>query len=73
MSPDEVSLYHSPENDTSSTGYQVHLKTVLDSKTKRQVQNIVQKYSLALKEERGKVVIYKPKEVIPSAQQEIKA
>ena len=40
----------------------MHIKTVLDSETKQQVRNIAEKYSLALREEEGKVVIYKPKE-----------
>jgi hypothetical protein len=62
MSPDSVTLFHSKMDDQDSVGYQVHIKTVLDSETKQQVRNIAEKYSLALREEEGKVVIYKPKE-----------
>jgi len=63
MSPDSVTLFHSKIDDQYSVGCQVHIKTVLDSETKQQVRNIAEKYSLALREEEGKVVIYKPKEV----------
>ena len=62
MSPDSVTLFRSKMDDQDSVGYQVHIKTVLDSETKQQVRNIAEKYSLALREEEGKVVIYKPKE-----------
>jgi biotin-(acetyl-CoA carboxylase) ligase len=62
MSPDSVALFHSMD-DQNSIGYQVHIKTVLDSETKQQIRSIAEKYSLALKEEKGKVVIYKPKVV----------
>jgi hypothetical protein len=50
-------------DEQNSTGYQVHIKTVLDSETKQQIRNIAEKHSLALKEEKGKLVIYKPKVV----------
>jgi len=63
MSPDSVTLFHSKMNDQDSVGYQVHIKAVLDSETKQQVRNIAEKYSFALREEEGKVVIYKPKVV----------
>ena len=62
MSPDSVTLFRSKMDDQDSVGYQVHIKTVLDSETRQQVRNIAEKYSLALREEEGKVVIYKPKE-----------
>lgn len=39
----------------------MHIKTFLDNETKQQIRNIAKKFSLALKEEEGKVVIYKPK------------
>ena len=63
MSPDSVILFHSKMDEQNSTGYQVHIKTVLDSETKQQIRNIAEKHSLALKEEKGKLVIYKPKVV----------
>ena len=63
MSPDSVTLFHSKMDDPNSMGYQVHIKTILDNETKQQIRNIVEKHSLALKEEKDKVVIYKPREV----------
>ncbi len=62
MSADAVSLVNSKPNDDLSMGYQVHIKTVLDGETKLQIQSIAEKHSLAIKEENGKVVIYRPKE-----------
>ena len=66
MSPDSVALIHSMD-DQNSTGYQVHIKTVLDSETKQQLRNIAEKHNLVLKEEKGKVIIYKPKVVTKTA------
>ena len=63
MSPDSVTLFYSKPDDQLSTGYQVHIKAVLDSETKQQVRRITEKHSLALKEEKEKVVIYQPKEI----------
>jgi hypothetical protein len=63
MSPDSVNLIHSNPSDEKSTGYQLRIKTLLDGETRQQLQNIAKKHSLALREEQGKVVIYKPKEV----------
>lgn len=68
MSPDSVTLFPSQVNDPISTGYQVHIKTVLDGETKQQIQSIVEKYRLAFKEENGKVVIYRPKVVEKTTQ-----
>jgi hypothetical protein len=63
MSSDSVTLFHSKVGDRDSIGYEVHIKMVLDSETKQQVRNIAEKNSLALREEDGKLVINKPKEV----------
>jgi hypothetical protein len=62
MSPDAVALYSSKPDDSLSEGYQVHIKTALDDETEQQMRNIAKKHSLTLKEEKGKVIIYKPKE-----------
>jgi hypothetical protein len=67
MSPDAVALFDSRPDDPDSTGYQVHIKAVLDNETKQRLQNIAEKHSLALREENGKVVIYQPKEVTKTA------
>jgi hypothetical protein len=63
MSPDSVNLIYPNASDEKSTGYQLHIKTLLDGETRQLLQNIAKKHSLALREEQGKVVIYKPKEV----------
>ena len=62
MSPDSVALFHAHPTDPKSTGYQVQIKTILDSETREQVQTIAERHSLALKQEKDKVVIYKPRE-----------
>jgi hypothetical protein len=53
MSPDSVTLFNSKPDDLDSTGYQVHIKAVLDNETKQRLQNIAEKHSLALREEKG--------------------
>lgn len=63
MSPDAVALVNSRPDDPLSTGCQVHIRAVLDNQTKQQVRNIAQKHSLAVREEKGTVVIYEPKEI----------
>ncbi len=68
MTPDSVDLFRSRTDDQNAVGYQVHIKTVLDAETKRQVRNIAEKYSLALKEEEDEVVIYRPKEATKTVQ-----
>jgi hypothetical protein len=64
MSPDAVTLVNSQPDNPLSTGYQVHIKTVLDSETRQQVQSIIEKHGLAFKEEKDNVIIYQPKEII---------
>jgi biotin-(acetyl-CoA carboxylase) ligase len=68
MSPDSVSLFHPKIGSRDSIAYQVHIKVALDSETKLQIRNIAEKYSLAIKEEEGKVIIYKPKEATKAIQ-----
>jgi len=61
MSPDSVTLSHAQSADSEIVGYQVHIKTVLDKKTKQQVQKIAEKHSVDLKQEKDELVVYKPK------------
>ena len=63
MSPDAVTLLHSSPNDPNTIGYKIHIKTMLDNENKQQVTNIAKKHNLAVKEEKGEVIIYQPKEV----------
>ncbi len=60
MSPDSIELCPSKANDYS-IGFQVHIKSAIDNQTKQQLLSITEKKGLALKEEKDKVVIYKPK------------
>lgn len=62
MSPDSISLNHSKTSD-DSTGYQLHIKTMLDDETKMRLKEIADKHSLEIKQENDKVIIYKPKEI----------
>jgi hypothetical protein len=61
MSPEIVELINSQPDDQFSTGYQLHIQTLLDQQTKQQIRLIAAKRRLALKEENGRVVIYQPK------------
>lgn len=67
MSPDSVALVQSKPDDPLSVGYQVHIETVLDQETERQLEDIAKKLHLALKKEKDKVIIYKPKAVVKTA------
>jgi hypothetical protein len=62
ISPEAVALFPSKAED-NSTGYQMHIKIAIDSKTKQTLQNIAEKYGLSVKEEEGKVVIYESKRI----------
>ena len=64
MTPDAVTLCISEINDLNAVGYQVHIKTVLDSKTRQQIEGIAKKHCLVLKEEHDEVVIYRPREPV---------
>jgi hypothetical protein len=63
MSPDSVQLVNSQPNDQHCIGYQLHIQMVLDNETEAQIRNIALKYCFALRQEKGKVVIYQPKTV----------
>lgn len=58
-----VSLVKSKADSLISTGYELHIKTALDVETKIQLKSIAQKKGLELIEEKGEVIIYKPKVV----------
>jgi hypothetical protein len=62
MSPNAVTLTSPKLNDPFTVGYQVKIKTRLDTETKQQVQTIAKKYNLALKEGEEEIIIYRPKE-----------
>lgn len=66
MSPIAVALVKSKQNDSLSIGYQIHIHAVLDQPTKTQIRTIIAKQRYEISEAEGKIVIYKPKEVLAS-------
>ncbi len=61
LSPESVELVNSQTDDTLCAGFQIHIQTVLDHDTLLQIKRIAEKNCLAVKEEKGKVIIYQPK------------
>jgi hypothetical protein len=61
LSPHAITLTSSRPADALSAGYQVRIKTELDEESKRQIQVIVEKNNLAIAEENGEIIIYRPK------------
>lgn len=61
MGSNAFNLMLSEKNDSTAKGYQIRITMSEDTKIKQQVANIAKKHSLAVKEEKGEVVIYKPK------------
>jgi hypothetical protein len=57
----------SDENDPTSQGYQIHIVMSPDPEIKQQITSIAKNHDLAMKEENGEVIIYKPKKtrIIP--------
>ena len=63
MGSSAVNLMVSKPDDPKATGYQVRIRAALDSKSAQQIRSITEKRSLAMKEENGEVIIFKPKEI----------
>ena len=61
MRASAVNLIESKPNNLKATGYQVRFKAVLSNESAQQIRSIAEKLNLAVIEENGKVVIYKPK------------
>ena len=60
MPPYSITHYCSNAIECKSNDYEVHIKTLLDADNKQLLKYIAEKYSLTLREENGKVIIYKP-------------
>jgi len=60
LSPYSITHYCSNAIECKSNDYEVHIKTLLDADNKQLLKYIAEKYSLTLREENGKVIIYKP-------------
>ena len=53
----------SDKNDPIAQDYQIHVSMYVDPLTNQQLTSIAKKYNLAVKEERGEVVVYEPKKI----------
>jgi hypothetical protein len=58
MSPEAVSFERFKNSDSIS--YRVQIKGTIHESDKQMVRDIAKKHSLAVKEEQGEVVVYKP-------------
>ena len=61
MRASAVNLIESKPNNLKATGYQVRIRAVLSNESAQQIRSIAEKLNLAILEENGEVVIYKPK------------
>ena len=56
MSPDAVTL----EEAQQQKGYNIHIKGTIDENDKQIVQDVAKRRSLAVREDKDQVIIYKP-------------
>ena len=63
MGSNAFNLMLSEKNDATAKGYQIRITMSTDSEIKQQITNIAKKHDLAVKEEKGEVIIYKPKKI----------
>jgi hypothetical protein len=61
MALNAFNLTLSEKNDPHSKGYQIRIAMSMDPEIKEQITSIAKKHDLAVKEEKGEVIIYKPK------------
>jgi hypothetical protein len=61
MGSNFFNLRCSKKDDPTSEGYQICNTISLDPEIKQQLTNIAKKHNFAMKEEKGQVIIYKPK------------
>ena len=59
LSPSSVSFENFENND--SVGYRVHIKGTIHESDRQKVRDVAKKHSLAVQEDAGGVVVYKPK------------
>ncbi len=63
MGANAFNLMLSEKNDPTSKGYQIRITMLPDAEIKQQITNIAKKHDLSMKEEKGEVIIYKPKKI----------
>ena len=61
MGSNAFNLMLSEKNDATAKGYQIRITMSPDAEIRKQITNIAKKHDLAVKEEKGEVIIYKPK------------
>jgi len=61
MRSNAFNLTLSEKNDQTSKGYQIRITMSPDAEIKQHITNIAKKHDLAMKEEKGELIIYKPK------------
>ena len=65
--PDSFAIMNPNPRDSLMKGYKIIIKSVLNSKCREQVDILVKKYNLAIKEEKSEVLIYTPKATVKIA------
>ena len=63
MRSNAFNLMFSEKNDATAKSYQIRITMSPDTQIKRQITNVAKKHDLAVKEEKGEVIIYKPKKI----------
>ena len=63
MGTNPFKLMLSEQNDPTSKGYQIRITMSPDAEIKQKITGIAEKHDLAVKEETGEVIIYKPKKI----------
>jgi hypothetical protein len=61
MGSNAFNLKLSKIDDPTSEGYQICITMVSDTEIRQQIAKIAKKHHLAVKEEKGEVIIFKPK------------
>ena len=64
LSPSSVSIEN--YKNSESVGYRVHIKGTIHESDRQRVRDIAKKRSLAVQEDAGGVVVYKPKDRLAS-------
>lgn len=58
-----VELMESKRDDTLAQGFQIKIKAFVDSENLKQIEEAAMRNRVAMKEENGEVVVFKPKEL----------
>lgn len=61
LSPDSISLVQTQLGNQFSVGYQLHIRVALDGSAVELIEAIASKNCYAVYQEKGEVIIYKPK------------